>query len=232
METSLGFVQGSLMLGSTHGFVSSAAINRVPVAKTAPSARNSVVMNTDFKFYRGSLNNTRANQVEWYLKELKKAPRADYDEIRLDTKQSEHKDNRKNPHPFMKVPSLMVGDAVIFESGALLLYLQRKYDSQGLSELQLGEISSWVFWANASFGPGIISERTRESTVESLGVIDAIVAKRQYLTSADRLTAADIAVVYLIEGVKKFIPFDTSKFTNLNKYVQRLTSSDSYKSSI
>jgi glutathione S-transferase len=58
-----------------------------------------------------------------------------------------------NPHPFGQIPSLMDGDdVVVFESGAILLYLN-SLKNQKLTPSQEGQILSWVTWANASLDP-------------------------------------------------------------------------------
>ena len=58
-----------------------------------------------------------------------------------------------NPHPFGQIPSLTDGDdVVVFESGAILLYLNG-LKNQKLTPVQEGQILSWVTWANASLDP-------------------------------------------------------------------------------
>jgi len=63
-------------------------------------------------------------------------------------------DLRKNPHPFGQIPCLHDKDseAVVFESGAILLYLQTTAFPK-INNKKLGEIFSWVTWANASLDP-------------------------------------------------------------------------------
>jgi glutathione S-transferase len=43
---------------------------------------------------------------------------------------------------------------MVFESGAILNYLQSKADGKGLSEdVRSAAVTSWIAWANASLDP-------------------------------------------------------------------------------
>jgi glutathione S-transferase len=58
-----------------------------------------------------------------------------------------------NPHPFGQIPSLTDdNDVVVFESGAILLYLNGVKE-QKLTKSQEAQVMSWVTWANASLDP-------------------------------------------------------------------------------
>lgn len=71
------------------------------------------------------------------------------------------KDLSKNPHPFGQIPCLTDdtnNNAMIFESGAILIYLQSIADgktgsSDGESKKTTAAVTSWVAWANASLDP-------------------------------------------------------------------------------
>ena len=60
----------------------------------------------------------------------------------------------ENPHPFGQIPCLTNNDndVMVFESGAILLYLN-SLSSQNLNEAQTAQVMSWVAWANASLDP-------------------------------------------------------------------------------
>ena len=64
-------------------------------------------------------------------------------------------DLSKNPHPFGQIPCLTdYNDVLVFESGAILNYLQSKADGKGLSEdARSAAVTSWIAWANASLDP-------------------------------------------------------------------------------
>jgi glutathione S-transferase/alpha,alpha-trehalase len=72
------------------------------------------------------------------------------------------KDLSKNPHPFGQIPCLSDdsnNNAMIFESGAILIYLQSiadaKKNDNGSKAVSAttAAVTSWIAWANASLDP-------------------------------------------------------------------------------
>lgn len=61
----------------------------------------------------------------------------------------------KNPHPFGQIPCLTDdNDVLVFESGAILNYLQSKADKKGINDdKRSAAVASWIAWANASLDP-------------------------------------------------------------------------------
>jgi glutathione S-transferase len=73
-------------------------------------------------------------------------------------------DLSKNPHPFGQIPCLADDDdggVVVFESGAILNYLQSKADNNKVlhGDARTAAITSWIAWANASLDPICFLER-------------------------------------------------------------------------
>lgn len=73
-------------------------------------------------------------------------------------------DLSRNPHPFRKIPCLTDrdGSTVVFESGAILIYLLDAYatnqndngsTTKALTPNQKAAVTSWIVWANASLDP-------------------------------------------------------------------------------
>ena len=62
-----------------------------------------------------------------------------------------------NPHPFKQIPCLEDDDAVIFESGAILVHLlgvaEKSNTIKELDNETRASILSWIVWANASLDP-------------------------------------------------------------------------------
>mmetsp|Transcript_110250 Transcript_110250/g.225411 ORF Transcript_110250/g.225411 Transcript_110250/m.225411 type:complete len:515 (+) Transcript_110250:1-1545(+) len=63
-----------------------------------------------------------------------------------------------NPHPFGKLPCMTdrQGEIGVFESGAILQYLQDNFNGSNnnpLSPAQSAAVASWIVWANASLEP-------------------------------------------------------------------------------
>jgi len=61
-------------------------------------------------------------------------------------------DLTENPHPFRQIPCLTDDDVVVFESGAILLYLNSLVPDDD-DKAKNAAIASWVSWANASLDP-------------------------------------------------------------------------------
>jgi len=65
-------------------------------------------------------------------------------------------DLSKNPHPFGQIPCLADdGDVVVFESGAILNYLQSKANNDKVlhGDARAAAVTSWIAWTNASLDP-------------------------------------------------------------------------------
>jgi glutathione S-transferase/alpha,alpha-trehalase len=64
-------------------------------------------------------------------------------------------DLSKNPHPFGQIPCLTDDNGVVvFESGAILNYLQSKANDKGIhGDATSAAVTSWISWANASLDP-------------------------------------------------------------------------------
>lgn len=64
------------------------------------------------------------------------------------------------PHPFGQIPCVQDGNSVLFESGAILMYLADKYGELSTPE-QRGMVGSWIVWANASLDPVLFKENEK-----------------------------------------------------------------------
>jgi glutathione S-transferase len=108
------------------------------------------------KLYGGA--RSRASIVKWYLEELQ----APYELQLLDMKVGEHlQPEFLAINPFGKVPAIADGDFLLWESGAILLYLADKYaEVKTLEERAIA--SQWVLFANSTLGNGLFIAETRE----------------------------------------------------------------------
>ncbi|KAJ7288444.1 glutathione S-transferase [Mycena rebaudengoi] len=102
-------------------------------------------------------------------------------------------------------------DFTVFETGAILLYLQQHYDKEGRFSFPPGsdesnEVLQWMFWANGGLGPMMgqaehfshIKEqipyaqgRYSDETKRLFGVLEIRLKDREYLVG-NKLTIADI----------------------------------------
>jgi glutathione S-transferase/alpha,alpha-trehalase len=152
-----------------------------------------------------------------------------------------------NPHPFGQLPCLTdKDDVVIFESGAILLYLLQYYrsnePSSTLSKEQLAAITSWVVWANASLDPICFLE-TPNGKVYDTGLrqpnrrmdqLNSILSNQSYLVSSDNnesvFTIADVAIVSYLAYVLQFFPDVTiaDKWPAVASYMQNCINRPTY----
>ena len=148
-------------------------------------------------------------------------------------------DLSKNPHPFGQLPCLTdTDDVVIFESGAILLYLQQYYctnePSSSLTKEQLAAITSWIVWANASLDPVCFLE-TPNGKVYDTGLrqpnrridqLNSILSNQSYLVHNKNdesiFTIADVAIVSYLAYVLQFFPDVTiaDKWPSIASYMQ------------
>ena len=107
------------------------------------------------KLYGGA--RSRASIVKWYLEELQ----APHEFQLLDMQVGQHlQPEFLAINPFGKVPAIADGDFLLWESGAILLYLADKYaEVKTLEERAIA--SQWVLFANATLGPGLFGEENR-----------------------------------------------------------------------
>jgi glutathione S-transferase len=175
-------------------------------------------MHFDMKLYY--VPNTRANRPRWLLEELE----VPYELVRLDVKSAE---NRRAPYttlnPLGRVPTLVDGETVIFESTAICLYLADKFPDKKLAPAigapERGAYLQWMIHAIAEIEspmatihrhtrslpeekriPAIIElEKERFST--NLGAVKLALRDKQFLFG-EWFTAADVMVAACLGWAK------------------------------
>ncbi|KAL7524234.1 hypothetical protein ACHAXR_000485, partial [Thalassiosira sp. AJA248-18] len=149
-------------------------------------------------------------------------------------------DLSKNPHPFGQIPCLTDDDGVmVFESGAILNYLQSKADNKGIhDDKRSAAIASWVAWANASLDPICFLE-TPEGKVYDTGLrsanrrikkVDEILSDSTFLVPGG-FSLADVAVATYFLYVVQFFPDIElhSKWPNVVRYMKECAGRDGYE---
>lgn len=137
---------------------------------------------------------------------------------------------RPSPHPFGQVPCLVDGDAVVFESGAILLYLLDTYGEKG-TPAEKAAMMSWVVWANSEldglcFGATPGDHRVRGTSmdrpeIKQVSTLEAILKESEWLVE-DRFTVADVAVASYLNYVPLFFPnANLSRTPAIVKYMKR-----------
>ncbi len=150
-------------------------------------------------------------------------------------------------NPNGRIPALVDGDLVLFESMAINLYLAKTYGDKLYPNNAHDEARAiqWTIWGMTELEPHLIPmvlhkvflpEDQRDSAVVSnaedaverpLGVLDAHLSDREYLLGGD-FTIADLNVAGAL-SVANFANFDISKFENAARWMSRCTGRPSFE---
>ncbi len=150
-------------------------------------------------------------------------------------------------NPNGRIPALVDGDLVLFESMAINLYLAKTYGDKLYPSNAHDEARAiqWTIWGMTELEPHLIPmvlhkvflpEDQRDSAVVSnaeeaverpLGVLDAHLSDREYLLGGD-FTIADLNVAGAL-SVANFANFDISKFENAARWMSRCTGRPSFE---
>src|SRR5262249_11176833 len=135
-----------------------------------------------------------------------------YEAIPIDTRKGDqHKPEYLRINPNAKVPAIVDGDAIVFDSNAILLYLAEK-TGKFLPQKTLkerGELLSWLFFVASGVGPfagqsvhfrnyapekvPYAVNRYAYEAQRHFGILDAHLAERKYMLG-DSYSIADMAV--------------------------------------
>jgi glutathione S-transferase len=131
-----------------------------------------------------------------------------------------------------KVPAIVDEDFKLWESGAILLYLAQKYDNMPTSLEQQAEISQWVLFANATLGPGIFVEASRErETPHLLNPLNQIL-ERQLFLLGDQFSVVDVAVGSVLAYIPMMLKLDLSAYPSVLNYIKLLSERPAFQKSI
>lgn len=170
----------------------------------------------------------------WLLEELGVA----YEQVVVNFQAGEHKSAeylKLNPNG--KVPTLVDGEFVLWESMAINSYLLEKTGSDlgGRTLEERALITQWSLWAaihlHSSLDPLIMqvwrktpdndeTKNARETMPRWLTILNAHLNGREYMVG-DRFSTADINVYSSVMGVK-FVNYDVSEYPNIVAWMARL----------
>lgn len=179
------------------------------------------------KLYGGQFS--RASIVQWYLEELG----IPYEYVLLDMQAGEHKQHDFLAiNPVGKVPVIVDGAFTLWESGAILLYLAEKYGDPSLSLESRSHMNQWILYANATLGPEIFAEATRETAFSRhMAVLNQQLGQRSFLLG-EQFSAADVAVGALLAYIPLMLKLDFKDYPAVQAYVQRLSNRPAYQKAI
>jgi glutathione S-transferase len=170
------------------------------------------------KLYGGA--RSRASIVQWYLEELG----VPYKFILLDMQAGEHRQPEYLAiNPMGKVPAIVDGDFQLWESGAILFYLAQKYGKMPPSLEEQAKINQWILFGNATLGPGIFVEASRErETPKLLTPLNQILEKQPFFLG-DELSVVDVAVGSILAYIPMMLKLDLSEYPAVVDYIKRIS---------
>ncbi|MHC5934547.1 glutathione S-transferase family protein [Nostoc sp.] len=172
---------------------------------------------------------SRASIVYWYLEEIK----VPYEFVKLDMQAGEHLQPAYLAiNPFGKVPAIVDGDFILWESGAILLYLADKYSKTQLSPEKRGVFSQWVLFANSTLAPGIFEEKNREREMPRLLTPLNEIFSRQPFLLGNEFTIADVAVGSILNYIPMILKLDLSSYPEVLNYMKQLSERPAFQKSI
>lgn len=172
---------------------------------------------------------SRASIIQWYLEELG----VPYELVMLDFPAGE---NRQPEYlainPTGKVPSIVDGDLKLWESGAILLYLAEKYGGTPLSVEERSLTNQWILFSNATLGPGIFMESSREREMPKLfGALNQHFETHTYVMG-DQFSAADAAVGSMLAYIPLMLKIGFDDYPAIAAYVKRLYERPAFQKTI
>ena len=178
------------------------------------------------KLYGGKF--TRASIVQWSLEELN----VPYEFVLLDMQAGEHLQSDYTAiNPIGKVPAIVDGDFTLWESGAILLYLADRYGNAETAE-QRAEIAQWVLFGNATLGPELLNEATRDQeTPRLLKPINQILEHQPYLLG-EQFSMADVAIGSTLGFFQMRFSMDFSTFSAIAVYLKQLAARPAFQKTI
>ena len=192
------------------------------------------------------LNESRSRRITWLLEELG----LDYT---VHAYQRNPKTRLAPPelekiHPLGKAPVIRDGDEVIFESGAIIEYLVRKYGNGRLAPasgsrdynrylqfLHYAEGSAMLplmlklYTSRLGDGAAPLQPRIESEMQRHLGFLNSELAGRDYFIG-NELTGADVQLSFAVQMAVKFCGEEA--YPNLTAFVRRIEARDAYQRAI
>jgi glutathione S-transferase len=186
-----------------------------------------------------------AGRSYWTLEEIG----LEYERISISMRDGEHK---KSPfidlNPNGKVPAIVDGDYVLWDSSAIDYYLAKKYKPEliGTTIEEEGLVTQWSYWAVTELQPPLITafiqkvfvpedRRDEEKIAESLEkgkkyfkVLEKILKDRSYI-AIDTFSVADISIAFTLNMLSS-IGYDLSEdFPVTKSWLDTQINRDSFK---
>jgi glutathione S-transferase len=179
------------------------------------------------KLYGGA--RSRASIVQWYLEELG----ISYEFVLLDLAAGEHRQAEYLAiNPMGKVPAIVDGNFLLWESGAILLYLAEKYGKMPSSLTEKSIVTQWVLFANSTLATGLFVEANREKEMlKLLTPLNKILSEQPFL-QGNELTVADIAVGSVLAYAPIMLRIDFSDYPAIVNYLKCIAERPAFQKTI
>lgn len=225
---------------------------------TAGARHEQTLPSGDKPYQLYSLNTPNGVKVNIILEELKAQGLLDFDAYKIDIMTGDQfGSDFVEINPNSKIPALVdhTGDdsVIVFESGAILLYLAQKYD-QFLPKdaAKNAEVLSWLMWQMSSapflgggfghfyaYAPEPIEYAINRYTMETkrqLDVLNQHLANHDYI-AADEYSVADMAIypwygwlvlgkLYVTDSYDAATFLDVDNYPNVQKWAKRIAARD------
>lgn len=147
-------------------------------------------------------------------------------------------DEYRRLNPNMKVPTLVDGDTVIWESNTILRYLAALHAPQltGASPAEKTEVERWMDWMLASLNTPYVAvfkdakkpatersadfEAQKNDLIAQLKILEGHVAGKQWF-ALGRMTLADIALAPVVKRCLEF-PIDSPAMLELERWMKSI----------
>lgn len=181
-------------------------------------------------------------KVLWLLEELGVAyEREDYGRQFGNTQTDEY----RALNPNAKVPTLVAGDTVIWESHTILRYLVATYGPglTGATPAEKTDVERWMDWLLASVNSPYVAifkdakkppeERGADFAAQAKELAELLAIADRHLAGGDwfalgRLTVADIALGPILKRCLGF-PIDRPAFANLDRWLATLETRPAFR---
>ncbi len=169
------------------------------------------------KLYGGA--KSRASIVRWYLEELG----LPYEFVQLDMQAGEHRQPQfLHLNPMGKVPVLVDGDFVLWESGAILLYLAQKHGQLPADAAQAAKIYQWILFANSTLSQAMFPPDVRDRQLPGLlSGLETVLQGNDYILGAE-FSVADVALGSVLAYLQMLFQVDLSAYPAVASYTERL----------
>ncbi|KAJ7069865.1 glutathione S-transferase C-terminal-like protein [Mycena amicta] len=214
-------------------------------------SRTTATMAAPIKLYTAGSPNGR--KVSVFLEELKAAYGTEYEWRKIDMSKTEQKELwyiKLNPNG--RIPTIVdrsAEDFVVFETGAILVYLQDKFDKDGrfgfdraTQPKESSEVLQWLFWANAGLGPMMgqaghflnatekipyAQQRYIDESKRLLGVLEIRLHDREWLVG-EKYSIADINA-YTWVAAHSFLKIELDEWPGVKSWFDKVAARDSVK---